>query len=293
VSALTAARSLLFTPAGDARKADKALAGAADLVVLDLEDAIAPGRKDEARRWLTGYLADGPPRSPRASHTPRTPRAVWVRINAPDTPWGAADLAALVGLPVAGLVLPKASVQALDALAARPAPASPVIALIETAGGLREAYQVACHDQVAALMLGGADLGAELGWIPRPDGLELLHARSSLVVDSAAAGIRPPFDVVRIDYRDAAGLVAEATQARSLGFGGKACIHPDQVGPVNEVFSPSPEELEEAREIVAAFEAATRQRQGVAVSRGRMIDQPVVSRARALLASAEPVVTYS
>jgi citrate lyase beta subunit len=296
VSALAAARSLLFTPAGDARKADKALAGAADLVVLDLEDAIAPSRKDEARRWLAGYLAASPP---------RTHLAVWIRINAPDTPWGAADLAAVAALPVAGLVLPKASLQALDAIATVPPPgqappdkappgkALPVIALIETARGLREAYQVAAHDQVAALLLGGADLGAELGWIPRPDGLELLHARSSLVVDSAAAGIRPPFDVVRIDYRDTGGLIAEAAQARSLGFGGKACIHPDQVGPVNEAFSPSREELEAARGIVAAFETAARQGHGVAVAGGQMIDQPVVGRARALLASAEPVLDCS
>jgi citrate lyase beta subunit len=279
---LAAARSLLFTPAGDARKADKALAGAADLVVLDLEDAIAPGRKDEVRDWLVGYLTGGPSRAP------------WVRINAPGTPWGAADLAAIAGLPVAGLVLPKASARALDAIAsAHPGllgKALPVIALIETARGVREAYQVARHGQVAALMLGGADLGAELNWIHRPDGLELLHARSSLVVDSAAAGIRPPFDVVRIDYRDTGGLIAEALQARSLGFGGKACIHPDQVGPVHEVFSPSPEEVDSAREIVAAFDAAIRQGQGVAVARGQMIDQPVVTRARALLAAAEPVM---
>jgi citrate lyase beta subunit len=268
VSGVTVARSLLFTPAGDARKADKALAGAADLVVLDLEDAISPGRKDEARDWLAGYLTSGLARPP------------WVRINAPGTRWGAADLAALTGLPVAGLVLPKASVRAMGEVAAA---GLPVIALIETARGLREAYQVACHDQVDALLLGGADLGAELGWIPRPDGLELLPARSTVVLDSAAAGIRPPFDVVRIDYRDDAGLRSEAEQARSLGLGGKACVHPDQVGPVNEVFSPSREELEAAREIVAAFEAASQQGQGVAVAGGRMIDLPVARRARALL----------
>lgn len=283
MSALAGARSLLFTPAGDARKADKALAGAADLVVLDLEDAIPPGRKDEARHWLAGYLADGPPRA----HV-----AAWVRINAPDTPWGAADLTAITDLPVAGLMLPKASAQALDAIATMTPPdkALPVIALIETARGLREAYQVASRGHVAALMLGGADLGAELNWIPRPDGLELLHARSSLVLDSAAAGIRPPFDVVRIDYRDAEGLIAEATAAQSLGFGGKACVHPDQVGPVNEVFSPSREELDAAREIVAAFEAARGQGHGVAVAGGRMVDQPVAARARALLASAGSMV---
>jgi citrate lyase beta subunit len=283
VSALAAARSLLFAPAGSARKADKALAGEADLVVLDLEDAIPPGRKDEARRWLSGYLTGGPPRAP------------WVRINAPDTPWAAADLAAVTSVPVAGLVLPKASVAALNAITAtvRPTTGLPVIALIETARGLREAYQVAGYDQVAALMLGGADLGAELNWTPRPDGLELLHARSSLVVDSAAAGIRPPFDVVRIDYRDAEGVIAEATEARSLGFGGKACVHPDQVGPVNRVFSPSREELDAAREIVAAFEAAGGQGHGVAVAGGRMIDQPVAARARALLTSAGSMVECS
>ena len=104
-----------------------------------------------------------------------------------------------------------------------------MIAIVETAQGLRLAYETASSPRVAALLLGAADLGAELGWEPRPDGLELLYARSKVVADSAAAGIRGPFDIVHLDTRDDAGLEAAARFARSLGFRGKACIHPAQV----------------------------------------------------------------
>ncbi len=117
-----------------------------------------------------------------------------------------------------------------------------MIAIVETALGVRQAYETARLPRVAALVLGAVDLGAELGLEPRADGQEVLYARSQLVVDSAAAGIRSPFDLVHLDTRDDEGLEAEARLARSLGFRGKACIHPAQVEIVNRVFSPTKEE---------------------------------------------------
>jgi citrate lyase beta subunit len=271
---LAAARSLLFTPASDPGKIGRALASEADIPVADLEDAIVPGAKDSARRSLCSFIETGEPRRP-----------FWIRINAPDTAWGRADLAALLGRPgaIEGLVLPKASPVTLEALGET---GLPVIAIVETARGLRTAYEIAAHPDVAALMLGAADLGAELGWRPRADGLELLYARSVLVVDSAAAGIRPPFDVVHVDLHDGESLQAEAEFARSVGMGGKACIHPGQLAVVNRAFTPSEEEMATARRVVSAYEESARDGEGVAVWDGRMIDLPVLTHAQAVLAQA-------
>jgi citrate lyase beta subunit len=267
---ITDARSLLFVPAGDDRKVGKALLSTADIVVIDLEDAIATPAKDRTRAWLVEFLSAG-----------QATRAPWVRVNAPDSEYGATDLAAIRDLPVAGLVLPKASRRTLQALGGV---AFPVLAIIETAHGLRESYEVARHRAVVATMLGAADLGAEFGWQPRPDGLELLFARSTLVLDAAVAGIRPPFDAVCPAIGDRAAVTEEARLARSLGFGGKGCIHPAQLEAVHEAFTPSAEERDAAQRIVTAYRAAADRGEGVTASGGSMIDLPVLARAQAVLA---------
>jgi len=174
-------------------------------------------------------------------------------------------------------VLPKATP---DAAAALGPEGPPVIAIVETAQGLRQAYETASAPRVAALVLGAVDLGAELGLEPRADGLEILHARSRLVVDSAAAGLRPPFDVVHLDVRDDAGLEAAGAFARSLGFRGKACIHPQQVPIVNRAFAPGEREVAWAQRVVEAFEQSG---EGVLAVNGEMVDLPVVERARRIL----------
>jgi citrate lyase subunit beta/citryl-CoA lyase len=155
-----------------------------------------------------------------------------------------------------------------------------VIAIVETAQGLRLAYETACTERVSVLVVGAVDLGAELGLEPRADGLEILHARSRVVVDSAAAGIRPPFDIVHLEIEDDAGLEGQAAFARSLGFRGKVCIHPRQVPIVNSVFLPSEREISWARRVVDEFEASG---EGVLAVNGEMIDLPVVERARRIL----------
>jgi citrate lyase subunit beta/citryl-CoA lyase len=137
---------------------------------------------------------------------------------------------------------------------------------------------------VASLTLGAVDLGVQLRLEPRPDGLEILFARSKLVLDSAAAGIRAPIDVAYLDTRDAEGLEAEALLARSLGFRGKACIHPAQVPIVNRVFTPSRQEVEQARRTIDAYERGVAEGRGAIALDGRMIDRPVVERARTILA---------
>ena len=181
-------------------------------------------------------------------------------------------------------MLPKATPDSINALGTD---GPPVIAIVETAQGLRLAYETASNPRVTALLLGAADLGAELGWEPRPDGLELLYARSKVVSDSAAAGIRGPFDVVHLDTRDDEGLEAAARFARSLGFGGKACIHPAQLAIVNHVFSPEADSVAWAQRVLEAAERGEREGRGAVALNGEMIDAPIVERARRILSDAK------
>ncbi len=265
-------RSLLFAPGNDARKLRKALSSEADAVVADLEDAVAPADKRDARQTVAAVFADVPPRSQR-----------FVRINAPETGFSEADLASVAALDCDGLMVPKATPTTLDVLDTR---GPPVLALIETAAGVRDAYVTAAHPRVAALMLGGADLAAESNLEVRADGQELLFARSTLVFASTAARIRSPFDVVHQGVHDSEAQEHEARMARSLGFGGKACVHPAQLDGVHKVFTPSAEETEHAQQIVAAYDSAMARGDAVALLHGRLIDQPIVLRARSIIAHA-------
>jgi citrate lyase subunit beta/citryl-CoA lyase len=255
MASLDGARSYLFVPATDARRVDKALASAAHAVIVDLEDAVAEDAKDDARRLVAERL-----------RTPRPAGAQLVRINGLDTPHARGDLEAIDGLALDGVVVPKAEPQPVQGL---PPSGPPVVALIETAVGLRRAYDTASRPRVTRLMLGIVDLAAQLGATPGPDGLELLHARSALVVDAAAAGLAGPIDGPCTAIGDEAALRVETEHARALGFAAKACIHPAQLATVHDVFAPSEEELDWARRVVAA----------AAGSRG------AVARARRLLAS--------
>ena len=205
-------------------------------------------------------------------------------MNGSGTPWFDEDVAMVTELELDAIVLPKATP---DAAAALGPIGPPVIAIVETAQGLRLAYETATLPRVAVLMLGAADLGVELRLEPRPDGLEILYARSKVVADSAAAGIRPPIDVVHLDVRDLEGLEASASFARSVGFGGKACIHPNQVPVVNRVFAPEADDVEWALRVVEAFERGEREGRGAVALEGTMVDLPVVERARQVLAEAK------
>ena len=207
-----------------------------------------------------------------------------VRVNGAGTPWFEDDLAMTRELDLEAVVLPKATP---DTVAALGVEGPPVIAIVETAAGLRLAYETAASLRVAALLLGAADLGAELRLEPRPDGLEILYARSKVVAESAAAGIRAPLDIVHLDVRDLEGLEASARFARSLGFGGKACVHPDQVEVVNTVFAPQSDDLEWARRVLEAYEQGEREGRGAVALDGEMVDAPIVERARKILAEAK------
>lgn len=265
-------RSLLFAPASDEHKLRKALDSAADGVVADLEDGTAPAEKAAARALVETVFADVDAPSVRV-----------LRINAPDTEWFEGDLQLADRLELDLLMLPKATPTTVAALGPG---GPPVLAIVETAEGLRLAYETAAAERVFALALGTHDLGAELRTSARPDGLEMLYARSKVVADSAAAGRRSPFDTVFRDVRDSAGLEEECLLAKSLGFGAKLCIHPGQLDVVNRVFAPSEAELAWARRVLEAYEQGLNEGRGAIALDGRMVDMPIVRQAEQLLADA-------
>ena len=280
MASLQTARSFLFAPGSEERKLRRALESDADAVIADLEDAVAPAEKAEARDLTIQLVAEI-----------ETNAARLVRVNGVGTEWHDADLAAVAASAADGIVLPKATAAAVAAVADRVD--LPIVPIVETAVGLREAFAIAAHDSVRALMLGAVDLGLELGLEPRDDGHEILFARSSLVVDSAAAGLRGPIDRVWVDVRDPEGLAHDCVAGRSLGFRGKALVHPDQIAPTHEAFAPSADEVRRAREIVAAYERAEADGRGVVALDGEMIDAPVAEQARELLSNEKRSVLHA
>ena len=255
--------SVLFAPGDDPRKLGKAIDAGATLAIADLEDAVAEPAKAAARDLVAAALAGRAPAAGRCA----------VRINALDTPFANDDLAMAASSGADAIVVPKARASSLRTLDVAALP--PIIAIVETAAGLQESAEIATAPGVWALLLGAVDLAVELRLTPRPDGLELLFARSKLVVDSAAAQIAAPIDIVHVDIADAETLRAESELARSLGFGGKACIHPRQVPIVELAFAPTTDELERAHRVVTAYEAAGGRGEGVVRVDGAMVDLPV------------------
>jgi citrate lyase subunit beta/citryl-CoA lyase len=216
-------RSLLFVGAHDTVGVARALGSEADAVVIDLEDLTPGEAKDEARRQLPAHTGSG-----------RSSGAIAVRINTATPSILAADLAAVHGLAIDALVIPKATPDLLRGIGDV---GTPVIAVIETAAGLRQAFEVACSDQVAALAFGANDLAADLRLRSPISAGNLAYARAKLVVDSAAAGVRAPFDRVVGPSVSMPLVVADARTARDAGFGGKGCIGAEQAAHVNRVFA--------------------------------------------------------
>ena len=263
--------SVLFAPGDDQRKLGKAIDAGATLAIADLEDAVAESAKAAARDVVAAALTGRPPGAGRCA----------VRINALDTPFAGDDLAMAASAGADAIVVPKACASSLRTLDAAALP--PIIAIVETAVGLQESAEIATAPGVWALLLGAVDLAVQLRLTPRADGLELLFARSKLVLDSAAAQIAAPIDIVHVDIADDDALRAESELARSLGFGGKACIHPRQVPIVERAFAPTADELGRARRVVEAYEAATARGEGVVRVDGAMVDLPVYERARDII----------
>lgn len=255
-------RAPLFVPADRPERFAKAAASGADAVIVDLEDAVAPERKDQARSALMGL----PGRVP-----------VIVRINAAGTPWHDADLLALRGLAIAAVMLPTAEdVATVAAVASSLSGKAPIIALIESAKGLSEARRIAALPGVVRLAFGSVDFCVDLGMDHLREAL--LPARLELVLASRLAGIAAPIDGVTTNFNDLALVRDDACHARALGMRGKLCIHPRQVAEVTRAFAASKAEMDWARRVLVAGDGA------VAVD-GAMVDEPVRQRARQILSA--------
>jgi citrate lyase subunit beta/citryl-CoA lyase len=264
-------RSYLFVPGDRPERFDKALAAGADAVILDLEDAVPPAGKDAAREAVTRWL-----HAREAAPSPQ----ILVRINASGTPQHEADVAACRH-GVHGVVLPKSERESDLARLARALPGTALLPLIETALGFAAVPDLAHAKNVQRLVFGSIDFQVDLGI--EGEGEELLYFRSQLVLHSRLAGLAAPVDGVSTELDAAAPIHAQALRARRLGLGAKLCIHPKQVAPVHEAFAPTPAQLDWARRVLAAAEAAG----GAAVALdGAMVDRPVILRAQALLAQA-------
>lgn len=275
-------RSVLYIPASRARALAKAREVAADAIIFDLEDAVAPDEKAAARGLLWHGLAAGGFGG----------RLLLVRVNGLDTPWGAGDLAAVQAGLCHAVLVPKVNGPAdLDAVATR-LPGMDLWAMMETAAGMLNAAAIAAHPALRGMVMGTNDLARELGARHRDDRLPL-QAGLGLCLLAARAHGRSIVDGVYNAFRDIAGLAAECAQGRDMGFDGKTLIHPDQIDTANRAFAPTPDEIALARRQIDAFAAATAAGQGVAVVDGKIVENLHIVTARATLARAGAIAAMA
>jgi citrate lyase subunit beta/citryl-CoA lyase len=259
----------LYVPANRPDRFAKAVAAGPDLVVFDLEDAVPVGDKADARGWAVAWIAA------------RSSGAFEVRVNAPGTPWIEDDLAALAAVPAIRVRVPK--VESADDVrdVLDQVPTARITALIESPLGLERAFEIASADpRVVAVALGEADLASSLG-VDGPEGLA--WARGRLVSASRAAGLGAPMLSVYPHVNDEDGLRRTCLEGRALGFVGRTAIHPRQLIPIVESFTPTSVELSKAADLLAAVEKAGVSDGGVIVlPDGRMVDPAMLGRAREL-----------
>ncbi|MFC7137341.1 HpcH/HpaI aldolase/citrate lyase family protein [Halobaculum litoreum] len=265
-------RSLLFSPGDRPDLMRKAPGAGADTIVFDLEDAVAPARKADARRGVRDVLA-APDFRPDAE--------VCVRVTGTDT-YRDLEVLADDAATFDAVMLPKAeSADAVDHLAAQLRERDrsvPVIALIETARGVLRAAEIADARATDAVAFGAEDLSADLGATRTDEGTEVLYAREKVVTAAAAAGV-DAIDTVYTDFDDTEGLAGETRFAATLGYDGKMAIHPAQVSVINEAFTPDAESIAWARDVLAARDDAAADDRGVFEVDGEMIDAPLVAQA--------------
>lgn len=262
----TAAVSYLFVPGNRPERFDKACAAGADVVIIDLEDAVPPEEKDAARAAIANWLDQSKP--------------VALRINSADSSWFEADLALCAHAGVSAVVLPKAAT--VEELArVRAAGAKSLLPLIESAAGFAHAAALASAPGVERLLFGSIDFCVDLG-IEAED-RELDYFRSQLVLVSRLAGIASPVDGVTTAIEDSSLLHSESLRGKRFGFGGKLCIHPKQLAGVHTAYLPQPEEVSWAQRVLAAADAA----KGAAVAvDGKMVDRPVIMKAERIMRQA-------
>jgi len=277
-------RSFLFAPGNHPRRVEKVFGCGADAAILDLEDAVAVAEKPAARQAVVQAL--------------QRPREClcYVRVNATNSEWCYRDLCEVVRPGLDGVLLPKvesaAGLLAADWLIAqleRERGLAPggvdLIAIVETGAGLDRIDEIArCGSRVRRIAFGAADFALDMNLQWSREETEFAYVRARLVLAARAAGLDPPLDTVWARLPDRDGLRDSARTALAMGFQGKMCIHPDQIAVVNEVFTPSPEEVARAERIVEAFRQAEQQGSASIQLDGQFIDYPIVQRARRIVA---------
>jgi citrate lyase subunit beta / citryl-CoA lyase len=277
-------RSVLYMPAANARALEKAKTIPADALIFDLEDAVAPDAKDAARANACAAASSGDYGN----------RELTIRCNGRDTPWGAADVEAAATSGASAVVIPKVgSIAHLDDVSAKlDAAGAPdelrIWAMIETPTAIFDVRSIAAHPRVAVLVMGTNDLAKELRASLVPGRHPLLAHLATALLAARGAGVAI-LDGVYNDIKDADGFRAECVQGAEMGFDGKTLIHPSQVEPANDVWSPRPDEIDHARRVIAAFDEAVADGRGVVTVDGRMIEHLHVANARRTLAVAEAI----
>jgi citrate lyase subunit beta/citryl-CoA lyase len=280
-------RSWMFVPGNNERRIEKSKVLNADVIIYDLEDAVALNEKEKAREMVRNALET------------YKDRAHFVRVNDLHTSFFSDDMTAVVSEGLSGIMLPKAScaedIRAADSLITKLEQQNglkegsiEIVPLIENAQGVYFAYDIAkSSDRVKRLAFGSVDFTLDINAELSKEGTEILFARSQLVIHSRAAGKESPIDAVFIHIKDEDGLLRDAKLAKQLGFQGKLVVHPDQIHVVNEVFAPTLEEIKEAQAIVVAFEEALQGGLAAIQVGGKMIDYPVAARAQRVLEKAK------
>jgi citrate lyase subunit beta/citryl-CoA lyase len=281
-------RSVLYMPAANERALEKAKTIPADALIFDLEDAVAPEAKEVAR---TNAVA-----AARSGGYGR--RELTIRCNGLGTQWGAADLAAAANSGAAAVVIPKVDSRdyldevALQLTAAGAPDAMSIWAMVETPTAILDIRAIAAHSRVSVLVMGNNDLAKELRTGVLPERAPLLPALAMALLGAREAG-KVILDGVYNDVSDAEGFLAEARQGKAMGFDGKTLVHPSQVGPANDVWAPSADEIDFSRRVIAAFDEAKAAGRGVVTVDGRMIEHLHVQNAERILATAEAIADHS
>ena len=282
-------RSLLFAPGNHARRVEKAFTLDADVVILDLEDAVAVSEKPATRPLVVEAL--------------QKPRSClgYVRVNAFDTPFCYGDLQAVVQKGVDGIMLPKvesaAQLKCIDWLVKQlerervlEEGSVDLLPIVETGKGVSALKSIcAASPRVRRLSFGAGDYSLDMNMRWTRDEREMDHARAAIAVESRAAGLEPPLDTVFIHLGEIDGLRASTELVRDMGYQGKLCIHPEQLPVVNQVFTPAEEEIAKAKRYVKAFEAAEAGGSASIQVDGYFIDYPIVEKARRVLAIAAAI----
>ena len=280
-------RTLLFAPGNRPDRAAKALGLGADAVVIDLEDAVPISEKESSRAVVREILDQHPG------------KRMYVRINALSTPYATDDIAAVGSANLHGIMVPKVEkpedIFEMDTLLTQlerhngsTIGSLEILSICETARGLEEIYSITSsrpkNHRISVVAFGAADYTLDLGIALTKEGRELEYARTRLPIASRAAEIAPPLDTPwMVDLKDTEGLVADARKAKAYGFQGKIVIHPNQIQPCNEIFTPTENEINQARRVIEAFEVAERDGKAAIQLDGKFIDYPVVEKSRRIV----------